>query len=99
MAELCAPFRGEILARARATRDIFNVKPFRRPGPKTAYERRPGRDPVSIALAEAGALHADTRELWMLSGDEQPEYPLLNSYFAFFELPERQVPKRKDVIC
>ena len=78
---------------ARLTHDIFNLRPRRYLCPKTAYERQSGRDPVSIALAEAGALHADQREFWTPSGNGQPEYPLWNSHFKVPRLPGRQVRK------
>ena len=78
---------------AHLTRDIFSLRPLRYLGPKTAYEGQPGRDPVSTALGEAGALHADQRELWALSGHGQPEYPLVNSHFTVPRLPVRQVRK------
>ena len=77
--------------------DTLNLRPLRNPGPTTAHERQPGRDPVIIALAEAGASHADPRIFWMRSGGGQPENPILNSHFKVFKLPGRQVPKRKNV--
>ena len=82
---------------ARLTHDIFNLGPFRNLGPKTTYGRQPGRDPVSIALAEAGASHADQREFRTLDGSGQPEYPVSNSHFKVFKLPGRQVRRRNNV--
>ena len=82
---------------AHLTHDIFNSEPFRSLGPKTAYERQPGRDPVSIALVEAGALRADPRESRALNGSGQLEYLLLIPHSEVFRFPGRQVWDRKSI--
>ena len=58
-------------AGAHLTHKIFDTKPLRHLGPKTAYGRKAAVDPVSIALYEAGALHADPMECWMMNGSGQ----------------------------
>ena len=64
------------------THDIFTVDPGRNLSQKKVYGREPGRDPASIALAEAGAQHADPPEFRALDGDGRPEYPLSNAHFT-----------------
>ena len=66
---------------AHLARDVCSLRPIRNLGPKTAYERQPRRDSISTALSEAGAIRADQRDFWTLSGGGQAEQPLPNSFF------------------
>ena len=78
---------------------MFDTKPLRHLGPKTAYERNAAADPDSVALYEAGASHAGPMEFWMTNGGGQQEYRLTNPNFSVLKSPDCRSRVRKNVNC
>ena len=82
---------------ADLTHSIFVTAPYGKTAFNSLFTREAGIDPISIALAEVGAVASDQREFRMLDARGNPESPLANSHFLAYKLPERRVRKNANV--
>ena len=81
------------------TYEAFDTAPYRRLCPHTSYVRAAGRDPASMAMAEAGAVHVDQGDFCVLNVRGQVVQPLSNSHFSLYRLPGRRIRGRRNINC
>ena len=79
------------------TRPNFDAAPYRELAFGSPFTRQEGADPVSAALAEAGAALTDQGDLYVLGGWGTQEFLFARSHFLESKLPGRRAREHPNV--